>query len=61
MHRDPVCGRKINPNKAYVKLKYDGEIYYLCCPLCQSEFEKTPKKYVEQNRKHNKHRNGDRR
>ncbi|VAX27811.1 hypothetical protein MNBD_IGNAVI01-220 [hydrothermal vent metagenome] len=48
-HRDPVCGRKMNPNKSHAKIKYGGEIYYLCCPLCQSEFEKEPDKYIRQN------------
>jgi len=61
MRHDPVCGQRINPNKAYVKIEYDGEVYYLCCPLCQREFEKDPKKYVEQNRKHNRRKHGARR
>jgi len=46
MHRDPVCGRRMNPNKAYAKIHYKGEIYYLCCPLCQSTFEQEPEKYI---------------
>lgn len=44
--RDPVCGKKINPNKAYAKVKIDKEIYYLCCPICQCEFENDPKKFI---------------
>ena len=44
--RDPVCGKKINPNKAYVKVKYGKETYYLCCPICQAEFEKNPKNFI---------------
>ena len=44
---DPVCGKKINANKAYAKVKYGKETYYLCCPLCQAEFEKDPFKYVD--------------
>jgi YHS domain-containing protein len=43
---DPVCGKKMNPNKAYVKVKYGKETYFLCCSLCQAEFEKDPKKYI---------------
>ncbi len=45
--RDPVCMRRMNKNKAYVKIKYEDEFYYLCCPKCQSEFAKDTKKYVE--------------
>ena len=48
MDRDPVCKRKMNRNKAYVTIEYKGEKYYLCCPLCQSEFEKYPEKYISQ-------------
>jgi YHS domain-containing protein len=46
MDRDPVCKRKMNRNKAYVTIQYKGENYYLCCPLCQAEFEKDPEKYI---------------
>jgi YHS domain-containing protein len=47
MDRDPVCKRKMNRNKAYVTIQYNGETYYLCCPLCQAEFEKDPEKYLK--------------
>lgn len=46
MDRDPVCGRKMNRNKAYFTIEYNGQKYYLCCPLCQAEFEKDHEKYV---------------
>ncbi len=49
MHRDPVCGQKINPNKAHISVQYRGETYYLCCPLCQKEFEKDPEKFAQTN------------
>lgn len=45
--RDPVCMRRMNRNKAYVKIKYENEFYYLCCPVFQSEFMKDSKKYVD--------------
>ncbi len=44
--RDPVCGRKMNKNKAYVVIHLDQEEYYLCCPRCQAEFEKDSQKYI---------------
>ena len=47
MHYDPVCGRRMNPNRAYVKLTYKGETYYLCCPECQARFEEKPENYVK--------------
>ncbi len=46
MIKDPVCGKRINRNKAHITIEYEKEKYYLCCPLCQSEFEKDPRKYL---------------
>jgi len=46
MHRDPVCGRRMNPNKAYAKVKHDGAIYLLCCPVCQEAFQRNPEMYT---------------
>lgn len=43
---DPVCGKRMNTNKAHIVIRYDGEDYYLCCPLCQHTFEQNPKKYI---------------
>jgi YHS domain-containing protein len=44
--RDPVCGKRINRNKAHIVVEYKGQDYLLCCPLCQSEFERIPEKYL---------------
>lgn len=46
VYRDPVCGKKINRQKAQILVKYKGYGYLLCCPLCQSEFEKNAEKYA---------------
>jgi len=53
MKRDPVCGRKMNRNKAHAIVRHSGEEYLLCCRLCQSEFEKNPEKYVSQTQRKN--------
>lgn len=45
--RDPVCGRKMNRNKAYAVVAYDRAEYLLCCPKCQAEFEANPELYVK--------------
>lgn len=44
--RDPVCGKRVNRNKAHIEIEYQGKRYYLCCPQCQSTFERNPRKYV---------------
>ncbi len=46
IYRDPVCGKKINRNKAHIRIRYERKEYYLCCPLCQATFEKNPKEYI---------------
>ena len=45
-NQDPVCGKRINRNKAHTSIEYEGTEYLLCCPQCQAEFEKNPGKYL---------------
>lgn len=54
LHYDPVCGKRVNRNKAHIEIEYRGYQFYLCCPRCQAEFELDPAKYVRSARK--KHR-----
>ncbi len=44
--RDPVCGKRINRNKAHIVLEHKRQSYALCCPVCQAEFERDPEKYL---------------
>ncbi|TKJ29541.1 MAG: hypothetical protein CEE40_07965 [Chloroflexi bacterium B3_Chlor] len=46
MLRDPVCGRRVNRHRAQVAIQYERVTYYLCCPLCQTKFERDPGKYA---------------
>lgn len=46
MDRCIVCNARIDKEKAYLTLKYEGEEYLACCPLCKSEFVKEPEKYA---------------
>ncbi len=46
-HKDPVCGKRINRNKAHITIEYDGMDYFLCCPQCQAQFERNPKAYAK--------------
>lgn len=50
-HLDPVCGKRLNVNKAHIVVIYEGQEYYLCCPMCQREFEKNPQQYIRKNQK----------
>lgn len=46
--RDPVCGKRMNRNKAHITIRFENQDYLLCCPLCQTEFERHPEKYARQ-------------
>jgi YHS domain-containing protein len=43
---DPVCGKRIKRQRAHITIDYEGAAYFLCCPLCQAEFERDPRKYA---------------
>ena len=43
---DPVCGKRIKRQCAHVAVDYQGVTYYLCCPRCQADFERTPEKFA---------------
>ena len=42
MHKDPVCGKRLNRGKAHAIVEHKGVNYSLCCPRCQAEFERAP-------------------
>ncbi len=54
IHIDPVCGKRMNVNKAHIVITYRGENYYLCCPICQRDFENNPEKYIRKKQNHKK-------
>ena len=47
MIKDPVCGKRMNRQKAHIIIEFEGVAYSLCCPKCQAEFEQTPKQYAQ--------------
>ena len=46
MAKDPVCGMKVDENKA-VKIERKGKIYYFCSSSCQLAFKKSPNQFVK--------------
>jgi signal transduction histidine kinase len=44
--KDPVCGAQIQPQQAYGSVRYEGEKYYFCCPVCQGAFQQNPETYL---------------
>ncbi len=44
---DPVCGMKIDKDKAQGTSEYEGHVYYFCAACCQRRFEANPKQYAD--------------
>lgn len=45
--KDPVCGKRIDRDKAHITIEYEGVDYFLCCPQCQAQFERSPKTFAK--------------
>ena len=46
MFKDPVCGKRLQRGKAHIIIEYERVDYFLCCPQCQAQFERSPKTYA---------------
>ncbi|HYL73971.1 MAG TPA: YHS domain-containing protein [Bryobacteraceae bacterium] len=47
MPHDPVCGAKVNENKAPAASIYQGERYVSCGQECKDKFDKNPQQYTK--------------
>ncbi len=47
MTKDPVCGMKVDENRAEFQTQFAGKKYYFCSEECRQEFEAEPDGYVE--------------
>lgn len=45
--RDPVCGRKIDPDNTPRLALYQGRKVYFCSPDCMTSFHKDPNGYMQ--------------
>lgn len=45
-HIDPVCGMKVDDQKAAAQSTYQGKIYYFCCADCKTKFDANPLQYT---------------
>ena len=48
---DPVCGMKVEPEKAYSKVEHGRYVIYFCSRKCEEKFEENPKEYFAKMRK----------
>jgi len=51
MQTDPVCGMKVDDQKAAAKSQYQGSTYYFCSDECRRKFEQQPEQYAGKARK----------
>ena len=47
MTNDPVCGAKVNENKAPATTTYQDERYVFCGQECKDKFDKEPQLYAK--------------
>jgi Cu+-exporting ATPase len=43
---DPVCGMKVDPQRARATFEHNGKTYYFCCPGCAQKFQADPQRYL---------------
>ena len=46
MEIDPVCGMKVDPEKAKAHFERAGKTYFFCCAGCATKFQADPAKYL---------------
>jgi YHS domain-containing protein len=47
---DPVCGMRVNPQRAAGHLDHDGTTYYFCSKGCVEKFKADPDRYLSGHR-----------
>jgi P-type Cu+ transporter len=43
---DPVCGMKVDDQKAAAQSTYGGKTFYFCCGGCKGKFDANPQQYA---------------
>jgi len=47
MTKDPVCGKRVNENKAPATSSYQGKQYSFCGQECKDKFDQQPQNYAQ--------------
>jgi YHS domain-containing protein len=48
MAKDPVCHMEVEEEKTAAKSDYKGKTYYFCAKACKQKFDKSPEKYIKE-------------
>ena len=46
MQTDPVCGMRVDDQKATAKSQFQGSNYYFCSDDCKRKFDQQPQQYA---------------
>jgi ribosomal protein L24E len=41
-----VCGQDLPKGREYSKVRHEGKMYSMCCPMCMAIFQKDPARHV---------------
>jgi Cu+-exporting ATPase len=44
---DPVCGMRVEPQRAAARVEYRGQTYYFCKPGCAEKFRAMPERFLK--------------
>ncbi|HTC57674.1 MAG TPA: YHS domain-containing protein [Candidatus Sulfotelmatobacter sp.] len=44
---DPVCGIKVDENKAAAQTEYNGKTFSFCSEDCKKRFDQSPEQYAQ--------------
>ena len=51
MAKDPICGMEVDEKSAPATSSYKGKTYYFCVKACKERFDKTPEKFIREEKK----------
>jgi Cu+-exporting ATPase len=57
MTKDPVCGKKIDENKAPATSSYEGKKYSFCGQDCKDKFDEQPAHFAQSAQQQPQHAN----
>ncbi|MEK7871056.1 MAG: YHS domain-containing protein [Nitrospirota bacterium] len=51
MAKDPICGMDVDEKNAPATSNYKGKTYYFCVKACKERFDKSPEKFIKEEKK----------
>ncbi|MEK7279449.1 MAG: YHS domain-containing protein [Nitrospirota bacterium] len=51
MAKDPICDMDVDEKNAPATSSYKGKTYYFCAKACKERFDKSPEKFIKEEKK----------